>query len=118
MSKHPVLTAEDREAHPGWSIRFSDGSWLCTNMMCDRVDDAFYATRYESPEVALSELKQAKEEWQGETPDAEVVEAWQPLCETLRVRIQSLNDACAITPDDIFEIKLSLEDAISRLSKE
>lgn len=112
--KHPVLTTEEREAHPGWAIRFNDGTWLCTNMMCDKVSDAFYATRYESSETALSEMRQAQKEW-CDTSIGEAVVAWEPLAESLRVRISSLRDALKITPDDIFEMTLSLENALSIL---
>lgn len=109
---------EERKHHPGWSVQFEDGSWLGGAHGWYRSDDAFYADIYDTEEEAHNNLKYIqKDKSEGEyfALPAKVVPAWEPLCESLRVSIYSLQEANLITPSAIFDMVMSLEDVLHTL---
>lgn len=103
-----------RQSHPGWAVKFSDGTWLGGAHGWFRAEDAFYADIYESSERAVecltisNVLKEPDLKW-------DIVPAWEPLCERLRVEISSLEEANKITPGELYDIVFDLEYVLSRL---
>lgn len=114
---HMFKTEEVRNAAPGWSVQFDDGTWLGGAHGWFTSSDAFYADIYSSPEEAQSTLDYVRKDkdWGDFSMEAKIIPAWQPLCERLRVRISSLRQANKLTPSKIFDITLSLEDALYQL---
>ena len=110
---------EELSAHPGYSVKFSDGTWLGGAHGWFRSPDAFYADRYKTQKEAegyLEMLRNDKSESGFDMP-AEIVEAWQPLCESLRVSVRTLKEANTIDPGDIMNITIQLEGIISDLNR-
>jgi|ERR1700723_475727 len=107
-----MIDKEERNSHPGWAVKFEDGTWLGGAHGWFRTKDAFYADKYASKEAAegyLQSLRDDKsEQGQFDLP-AEIVPAWEPMCESLRVEISSLKDANTITPDKVMYIAIALE---------
>lgn len=108
----------ERQAHPGWAVKFSDGTWLGGAHGWFRTDDPFYADVYASEKDAKESLDYVKndvEEGDYFKLDAEVVPAWESLCESLRFEVSQLKKANVITPEDLSEAVMRLEDVISGL---
>ena len=101
---------EERGAHPGWSVRFSDGTWLGGAHGWFRSEDAFYADIYDSKEDGeryLKMLRSDKSEGGHFDLDAEVIPAWEPLAESLRLEISSLRRTVKI---DFHDLYMAVED--------
>lgn len=103
-----------RNQHPGWAVRFEDGSWQGGGHGWHRFDDAFYAERHETEEDAHYAAKRCQEDYDDKMPYV-VIPAWEPLVEVLRHDVDQLKKANTFSPDDIFEITMDLESILSRL---
>lgn len=109
-----------REAHPGWAVRFEDGTWLGGAHGWFRSEDAFYADICDTKEECEKYLKYVREDtmYKGEFDlPAEVVEAWQPICESLRLEVNSLKVYNTVKFGDIFDLKMQLEDALNTVNE-
>lgn len=101
---------EERGSHPGWAVRFSDGTWLGGAHGWFRTEDAFYADIYESKKDAEGYLKHVREDKHDAeyfALDAEIVPAWEPLCENLRLEISTLRSSCKL---NIYDLNSSVDD--------
>lgn len=114
------MSREDREKrgnHPGWAVRFSDGTWLGGAHGWFRSEDAFYADTYDSEEEAhkyLTYVKNDKDDSEYFALDAEVVPAWEPLCERLRLEVNSLKE---VTKIDIFDLNEAVDEVASKVEE-
>lgn len=111
-----------REAHPGWAVRFEDGTWLGGGHGWFRAEDAFYADIYDSKEQGLKYLEDLRNDPHkryGNTFDlpAEAVEAWQPICETLRLDVSILKKCNTIEWMDIVDLREDLQQIMDRVKK-
>ena len=112
--------AEKRGAHPGWAIRFEDGTWLGGAHGWFRSEDAFYADIHDTKEEAERSLKyvrQDKDEKGYFDLPAEAVEAWQPICESLRLEVSTLKQANIVEYMDIFELRDELEGIVDKVKE-
>jgi hypothetical protein len=103
---------EKRQSHPGWAVRFEDGTWLGGAHGWFRTGDAFYADKYQTKEEAhayLQSLRHDKTEQGHFDLPAEIIPAWEPMCESLRVEVASLKEANTITPSKLMDIAITLE---------
>jgi hypothetical protein len=107
---------EDRREHPGWAIRYKDGTWLASAHGFHRMEDAFYAKTYPTSWDASVDASEALRDGIGDR-FYEIVEAWQPLCEQLRHKILVLTKANTIDPDYLYDIVEDLESVLLRLKK-
>ncbi len=101
---------EERGAHPGWSVRFSDGTWLGGAHGWFRSEDAFYADIYDTKEEGEKYLKYVRDDQHDAeyfSLDAEVVPAWEPLAESLRLEISNLRRGAKI---DFHDMHMAVED--------
>ena len=108
---------EERQSHPGWAVRFEDGSWLCIAHGVDMATDAFYANTYETKELANLTVLSCYSD--GDIPNTigyEVVVAWEHCCEVMRHHVKSLREANKIDPSDIMEMTWQLEGVIATLN--
>ena len=108
---------EESNAHPGWSVRFSDGTWLGGAHGWFRSEEAFYADIYDSEEEARNCLEQVKNDLYDKeyfSLDAEVVPAWQPLCERLRLDAHTLTASNKV---NIFDLNMTVDDIQSQLNE-
>ena len=53
---------KERNTHPGWAVRFSDGTWLGCAHGWFTTNETFYADIYDSKEDAESKLQYVKKE--------------------------------------------------------
>jgi hypothetical protein len=109
---------KDRVMHPGWAVQFEDGTWLGGAHGWFRSEDPFYADVYESEKDAqryLDDLRKDKDEQGYYNLPAQIVPAWQPLCENLRHEVRTLTKANKLTPSKIMDITDHLEDALREL---
>ncbi len=101
-------TSEEANAHPGWGVRFSDGSWLGGAHGWFRTEEAFYADIYQTEEDARSSLKIVRAQESGYYDlEAEIVPAWQILCEKLRLTIHTLKLSAKV---DIYDLDSAIDD--------
>ena len=105
---------EGKQEHPGWALQSKEGYWMAYGHGWHQSEDAFYARIFATPEEAQRELKDMQEDFVGGI-ECDIVPAWEPACGKLRHEVKVLTDANKISPDDIFEITMSLEDVIARL---
>jgi hypothetical protein len=101
---------EVRGAHPGWGVRFSDGTWLGGAHGWFRTEDAFYADTYDTKEEGEKYLKYVREDQHDKeyfSLDAEVVPAWEILAEHLRLEISNLRRGAKI---DFYDLHSAVED--------
>ena len=101
-----------RREHPGWAIKFKDGTWLGGPHGWHHHDDAFYADIYSSPEEAkdcyeMSEL----------TSPYDIVLAWEPLCERLRFEVVSLTKTNKVSPGDLSDLESDIEMILSKIKE-
>lgn len=110
-----MLNEDKRKTHPGYAVKFENGSWLTSAHGLYLDEDAFMGITFKTREEAESLVTEAQKE--GEIPSLkfEVVEAWQPVCERLRHDIEMLNKANTISPSDLMNIRIELENIMSRL---
>jgi hypothetical protein len=112
--------SEVRGAHPGWAVKFSDGTWLGGAHGWFRSDDAFYADIYDSKEEGEKSLKYLREDRDEKgyfDLPAEVVEAWQPICESLRLEVTTLKQANIVSYMDIFDLREELESIVDKVKE-
>jgi len=105
---------EGKQEHPGWALQTKDGFWLAYAHGWHLSEDAFYAKIFSSEEVALRELAEMQEDFVGGIV-CDIVPAWEPVCGQLRHEVKVLTEANKISPHDIFEITMELENIIYRL---
>lgn len=108
-----------RRSHPGWAVRFEDSTFLGGAHGWFRTEDAFYADIYDSKEDGqkyLDDLRQDKMYGDEFALPAEVVEAWQPICESLRHEVRVLKQANIVSFSDIYELKDKLEEIVSEVN--
>ncbi len=101
---------EERGAHPGWAVRFADGTWLGGAHGWFRSEDAFYADIYDTKEEGEKYLKYVRDDKHDAeyfSLDAEVVPAWEPLAESLRLEISNLRRSVKI---DFHDMHMAVED--------
>lgn len=103
-----------RNSHPGWAVRFVDGSWLAYGHGWHLFDDAFYAKCFSSAQEAEDAVKQAAEDYT-KLDEYDIVPAWEPVAEQLRHDVAQLEHANKFSPNDIFEISMDLESILARL---
>lgn len=109
---------EMREAHPGWAIKFEDGTWLGGAHGYIRTGDAFSAYIYDTKEQAekvLDFLKNSKTESEYFSFPSNIVEAWQPACENLRAEVLNLKQVNVVGYLDLHDLREELEAAIYRI---
>jgi hypothetical protein len=104
----------ERNSHPGWAVRFEDGSWLAYGHGWHQFTDAFYARLFDSAEKAEEAVKEAAKDW-GLDEEYDIIPGWQPVAEQLRHDVAELKHANKFSPDDIFEISMELESILSKL---
>jgi hypothetical protein len=111
-----MRTEEKRKEHPGWAIQLDDGSWLCYAHGYFTDADAFYADNFDTKSKALSVLHTAVSEgYLPEGTKGKAVEAWQPLCERLRHSVKELESANKVSPDILFDVVFTIENALHQL---
>lgn len=106
------MSKTKRGEHPGWAIKFADGTWLGGGHGWSCPDDPFYASIFESEKEAQRVFEMAQEDCDGKLPEANIVQAWEPLCNSLWFEIKQLEKAKNITPANINKTISSLEEAI------
>lgn len=116
MNMYSDEVTHKRGQHPGWAVRFEDGSWQGGGHGYHRFDDAFYAERHETQEAAHYAAKQCQEDYNDQMSYV-VISAWEPLAEVLRHDVSQLKHANSFHPDDIFEITMELESILYRLKE-
>ena len=109
------MKEQKRHQHPGWAVKFTDGSWLSGGHGWHQHADAFYASIFSSFEAAkeaveTSELYDPKVSW-------EIISAWEPLCERLRHDVIILRQVNKIKPLDIMNLRMDLEDILNTVKK-
>lgn len=120
-----------RNEHPGWGVRLDDGTWLCAVHGLYPVTEAFYATIMDSEKEAESLLQEYINDvknigiWKGQKterydpnrviPTGKAMPAWEPMCQQLIFDVSQLKAANKISPSKLFDIQMSLEDAISTI---
>ena len=105
-------------AHPGWAIRFEDGTWLGGAHGYTRTVNAFDAHIYSSKENAekiLNYLKNNKDVGAHFSFPSQIIEAWEPVCKTLRSEVKALKAANVISYLDIFELREELESIVNKV---
>lgn len=100
--------------HPGWAVRFEDGSWQGGGHGWHRFDEAFFAERHETEKDAHYAAARCQEDY-GDKMSYVVIPAWEPLAEVLRHDISQLKKANTITPDDLSEIRDDVENLLYKL---
>jgi hypothetical protein len=105
-----------RGEHPGWAVRYEDGSWLSYAHGFFQSTDAFYARLHATEEDAKRNAEEANEDWSSDPQKYTIVPGWEPLCESLRFEIESLKEANTLDPDTIFDVVMDLQGIISRIS--
>ena len=114
MNLYSDEVVHKRNQHPGWAVRFEDGSWQSGGHGWYRDDDAAMAERHETKEAADYNAKKCQE-WHNDTMPYEIVPAWEPLAESLRMDVAQLKKANTITPSELYEIESDLEFILTRL---
>ena len=112
--------SEVRQAHPGWAVRFEDGTWLGGAHGWFRSEDAFYADIYdtkEEGEKTLEYLRKDKSEGGHYDLPAEVVEAWQPICESLRLEVSTLKQANTVSYSDLMDLEWKAEEFYNEIKE-
>lgn len=107
-----------RDSHPGWAVRFEDGTWLCRahGWVCaDNASDAYIYESKEECENILDNLQTDQGKYMKFLLPAKVVEAWEPVCETLRSEIKLLKEANVVSYFDISDLRDELESAVSKI---
>lgn len=120
-----------RNGHPGWGVQMEGGTWLCAVHGLYEVDDAFYATVMDTKEEAERLLQDYIIEtknigmWKGKptehfdpnrpVPKGKTSPAWEPMCQMLIFDVERLKLANKISPSTLFDIQMSLEDAINTI---
>ena len=106
----------ERQSHPGWAVKFSDGTWLGGAHGWFRHDDAFFADIFDSKEEAEHYIKVAGFDDTSLNLESEAIPAWEPLCESLRHDVAMLTKANKVTPDNIFELRQELENILAMVA--
>ena len=107
---------EKMQAHPGFAIKLDNGNWLGVAHGYHQVDDALIACTFETKPEALRALKEAIDEgYFDKDTKGEAVEAWEPLCESLRWEISKLRKANKISPKILSDVVFEIENALSMI---
>jgi hypothetical protein len=125
------MTERLKNGHPGWAIYFADNSWMCEVHGIYPVADPFYATTYDSKESAERSIKDYIRQHEEHIawkltqdpdyissyilPEMTAIVAWEVMCSKLIFDIKRLEAANKVTPSKLYDIQMSLEDAISTL---
>lgn len=105
-------------AHPGWAIRFEDGTWLGGAhgyIRTGSAGDAYIYNSKEEGEKVLDFLKNSKTESKYFSFPSQIIEAWEPICETLRSDVKALKEANVVSYLDIFDLRDELESIVSKV---
>lgn len=100
--------ASKKQEHPGWALQTKEGSWLSYAHGWHTLEDAFYARIFKTQEAAKEALADMQEDFVGGI-ECDIVPAWEPLCGKLRHEVKELTKANKITPSDLLEVWLSME---------
>lgn len=106
--------ASKRQEHPGWALQTKKGGWLSYAHGWHVLEDAFYARIFPTQEAAKDALADAQEDFVGGI-ECDIVPAWEPLCGKLRHEVKSLTTANKISPSDLTEVWLLMENIKSLL---
>lgn len=109
--------------HPGFAVRFRDGSWLAYGHGWHIFDasHARIARVFASDNEACLAVAEAAEDY---APGAvagmhpEVVVAWEVECAKLRAKVEELQAANMITPKTLDAVEESLRDALRGIGRE
>jgi len=111
-----MRSEEKRNEHPGWAVQLNDGSWLCYAHGFHTDEDAFLARDFGSKSEALAALQEAIDDgYLPKDTKGKAIEAWQPLCENLRHTVKELRSANKVSPDILFDVVFTIENALSQL---
>lgn len=111
---------EIRDTHPGWAIRFEDSTWLGGAHGYIRTGDSSSAYIYntkEDAEKVLNYLKNSKTESKYFSFPSKIIEAWEPICETLRSDVKALKESNIVSYLDIFELREELDSIVSKVKE-
>lgn len=103
---------EIRDSHPGWAVRFEDATWLggCHGYIrTGSASDAYIYDSVEEAQKVLDYLKTSRTESSYFSAPSEIVVAWQPICETLRLDVAKLKQTNLVEYLDIFDLQHELE---------
>lgn len=105
--------------HPGFSVKFRDGSWLAYGhgFHFVEVDLARQYREEASARDAIAEWSADCEPGVIDGLGPEVVVAWEPECARLRARIEELEKANLVTPATLDSVEESLTDALRSLGR-
>lgn len=109
---------EIHDVHPGWAVRFEDGTWLGGAHGYIRTGSAEHAYIYNSKEEGekvLAYLRTSRTESNYFSTPSEVIEAWQPVCEMLRSDVSALKQANVVEYLDIFDLRDELESIVNKV---
>lgn len=109
---------ETQNAHPGWAVYFEDGTWLSTEHGFTRIADAYAACIYnakENAEQILDLLRESKTEGKYFSLPAQIIEAWQPVCETLRLEVNTLKQANVVSYMDLRDMHDELSTVLDKV---
>lgn len=110
------MDTDEQVKHPGWGIKFY-GDWMGHahgwSPVWPSIADV-YSSKAEALKMAADIL-----EYYGNKPEdivnCEVLEAWEPLVASLQHDISMLTKANRISPDKLFQLRMSLSDLKSDL---
>lgn len=103
--------------NPGYAVKYSDGTWLCYAHGYFTARHPFYARTFPTKKDAEAAFEESKEDIRYSAEEMpEFVEAWEPLVARLRSDIKELEQLNQISPKDVFEMTMSLEDILHRLN--
>lgn len=103
-------------AFPGWAVKFEDGSWQCGGHGFHRSNDAGYAERHDTQEIAHFCAQRCQEDYKDKMP-YEIIPGWEPLCEELRNEIIMLKKSNTISPNILMDVVFDLQQVIATLKK-
>jgi hypothetical protein len=109
---------EIRDSHPGWAVRFTDGTWLGGAhgyIRTGSAEDAYIYSSKEEGQKVLDYLKTSRTESSYFSFPSEIVEAWQPICEMLRSDVAALKQANVVEYLDIFDLRSELEAIVGKV---
>jgi hypothetical protein len=99
---------EGKQEHPGWALLTKEGNWLAYAHGWHVSENAFYARIFASKSDAKEALDDMQDDFIGGI-QCDIVPAWEPLCGQLRHEVKTLSDANKISPSDLMEVWLAIE---------
>lgn len=105
---------DGKQEHPGFALQTQEGHWIAYAHGWFTAEDAFYAKIFTSIQEAESNLSDMQEDFQGGIK-CNVVPAWEPLVGKLRHEVKVLKSANKISPSDLTEVWLMMENITTLL---